>query len=151
LQKYAFNVLNLEKFWSRLCNQNKAGKANHAFVPRGAVGPKTAKHLFFYVTHPTKEIQSYADFVEHVTGDSKELWESLGQESLLNSYDEYDDFLQGRKTATSVRFKNLKEFSKPVTSKTVLQLLGKQRMPQMGIYITENMANLLLSEGGMEH
>ena len=150
MQKYAFIVLNLEKFWSRLCKQNKAGKTNHAFVRRGAVGPKTAKHLFFYVTHPTKEIRGYADFVEHVTGDSKELWESLGQESLLNSYDEYDDFLQGRKTATFVRFKNLKEFPKPVTSKTILRILGKQRMPQMGMYITEKMANQLLSEGGVE-
>jgi len=150
LQKYAFIVLNLEKFWNRLCRQNKAGKQNHAFVRRGVVGPKKAQKLFFYVTHPVKEIQGYADFVERVTGGSKDLWESFGDESLLCSYDEYTDFLQGRKTATFIRFTNLKTFPKPVPSKVILSIIGKQRMSQMGMYLTEKMANQLLSEGGVQ-
>jgi predicted transcriptional regulator len=150
LKKYAFIVLNLEKFWTRLCSQNQTGKTIHAFVRRGVVGPKNAKQLFFYVTHPRKEILGYADFVERVTGDSKDLWTSLGDESLLNSYDEYQDFLQGRKKATFVRFRNLKELPKPVTTKAITQIIGKERMPQMGIYITEKMAHQLLSEGCAE-
>ena len=149
MKNYAFVVLNLEKFWNRLCSQNRQGKPLHAFVRRGKVGPKNTKHLFFYVTHPRKEIQGYADFIERVTGDSKELWQSLGHESLLTSYDEYQDFLQGRKIATFVRFKNLKEFPKPVTMKAMEKIIGRKRLPQMGLYLTEPLTNQLLSEGGV--
>jgi predicted transcriptional regulator len=148
LKKYAYIVLNLEKFWKRLCSQNRAGKSAHAFVRRGAVGPKNAKHLFFYVTHPHKDVRGYADFVERVTGNAKDLWKALGHESLLNSYDEYNDFLQGRKIATFVRFRNLKELPEPIKTKTLAQIIGKERMPQQGMYITEEMAQQLLSAGG---
>ncbi len=150
MQKYAFILLNLEKFWNRLCQQNKNGKQNHAFVRRNVVGPQKTEKLFFYVTHPVKQIQGYADFVEHVTGNSKNLWESLGEESLLRTYSEYKDFLQGRKTATFIRFTNLKTLPKPVPYKTVLSIIGKQRIPQMGMYLTEKMTQQLLSEGGVK-
>jgi predicted transcriptional regulator len=122
----------------------------HVFVRRGTVGPKNAKQLFFYVTYPRKDIQGYADFIERITGDAKDLWQSLGHESLLNSYDEYQDFLQGRKKATFVRFKNLKVLPTPVTTKAMAQIIGVERMPQMGMYITETMANQLISAGGAE-
>jgi len=150
LKRHAFVVLSLEKFWKRMCSQNRADKPVHAFVRRGIVGPKNAKQLFFYVTHPRKDIQGYADFIERVTGDAKDLWESLGHESLLSSYDEYQDFLQGRKKATFIRFRNLKELPNPVTTKAMAQIIGKERMPQMGMYITEKMAQQLISEGGAE-
>ena len=150
MKRYAFVVLNLEKFWNRLCSQNRAGKQAHAFVRRGVVGPKNAKLLFFYVTHPHKDIRGYADFVERVTGDSKKLWKTFGHESLLNSYDEYNDFLQGRKKSTFIRFRNLKEFPKPITTKTMTQIIGRERMPQMGLYLTERMAHRLISEGSAE-
>jgi predicted transcriptional regulator len=150
LKRYAFIVLNLEKFWKRLCSQNRAGKQAHAFVRRGVVGPKNAKLLFFYVTHPHKDIRGHADFVERVTGDAEDLWESLGHESLLSSYDEYQDFLQGRKKATFIRFRNLRELPIPITTKVLSQVIGKERMPQMGLYLTERMAHRLISEGGAE-
>jgi predicted transcriptional regulator len=150
LKKYAFIVLNLEKFWKRLCSQNRTGKHTHAFVRRGVVGPKNAKLLFFYVTHPHKDIRGFADFIERVTGDAEDLWKSLGHESLLNSYDEYKDFLQGRKKATFILFRNLREFSTPVTIKNLSQIIGKEKMPQMGLYLTERMAYQLISKGGAE-
>jgi predicted transcriptional regulator len=150
MKNYAYVVLNLEKFWKRLCSQNRAGKSAHAFVRRGAVGPKNTKHIFFYVTHPHKDIRGYADFVERVTGNAKDLWKALGHESLLNSYDEYNDFLQGRKKATFVRFRNLKEFPKSIDTKTLAQIIGKERMPQQGMYITEKMAQQLIYAGGAE-
>jgi predicted transcriptional regulator len=137
-------------FCKRLCSQNRAGKSAHAFVRRGAVGPKNTKHIFFYVTHPHKDIRGYADFVERVTGNAKDLWKALGHESLLNSYDEYNDFLQGRKKATFVRFRNLKEFPKSIDTKTLAQIIGKERMPQQGMYITEKMAQQLIYAGGAE-
>jgi len=149
LKRYAFIVLNLEKFWNRLCSQNRAGKHAHAFVRRGVVGPKNAKLLFFYVTHPHKDIRGYADFVERVTGDAEDLWKSLGNESLLNS-DEYKDFLQGRKKVTFIRFRNLRELPIPVTTKRLSQIIGKEKMPQMGLYLTEKLANQLISAGGAE-
>jgi len=149
LKRYAFIVLNLEKFWKRLCSQNRAGKRAHAFVRRGVVGPKNAKLLFFYVTHPHKDIRGYADFVERVTGDAEDLWKSLGHESLLNS-DEYKDFLQGRKKATFIRFRNLRELPTRITTKVLSQVVGKERMPQMGLYLTEKLANQLISAGGAE-
>jgi predicted transcriptional regulator len=150
MKRYAFIVLNLEKFWNRLCSQNRAGKQAHAFVRRGTVGPKNAKLLFFYATSPHKDIRGFAEFVERIAGDSEKLWKSFGHESLLNSYDEYNDFLQGRKKSTFIRFRNLKEFPKPVTTKAMAQIIGRERMPQMGLYITERTAHRLLSEGGIE-
>jgi len=149
LKRYAFIVLNLEKFWKRLCSQNRAGKSTHAFVRRGVVGPKKAKILFFYVTHPHKEIRGFADFIERVTGDADNLWKSLGHESLLNS-DEYKDFLHGRKKATFIRFRNLRELPIPITTKVLSQVVGIERMPQMGLYLTERMAQILISQGGAE-
>jgi predicted transcriptional regulator len=150
MKRYAFIVLNLEKFWNRLCSQNRAGKQAHAFVRRGVVGPKNAKLLFFYVTHPHKDIRGFANFVERVTGDAETLWKSLGHESLLSSYEEYNDFLLGRKKSTFIRFRSLKEFPQPVTTKTMAQIIGRERMPQMGLYLTERTANQLLSAGGAE-
>ena len=139
--------MNYEKFWNRLCSQNRAGKANHAFVRRGTVGPLSTKLLFFYVTHPRKDIRGFADFVERKTGDAQKLWESFGHESLLSSYDEYQKFLLGKNQATFVRFENLKEFAKPVSSKKWTKITEKERISQGGMYITETMANQLLTEG----
>lgn len=138
----------MEKFWNRLCNQNRLGKSKHAFVRRGVVGPKNTKKLFFYVTHPRKEIRGFADFIQRVTGDSKDLWDSLKEESLLNSYEEYKEFLQGRKKATFIRFTNLKELPTPIKAETIPKIFGKKRIPQMGLYITKRIAQQLVSKGG---
>ena len=148
MKKYAFIVLNYEKFWNRLCRQNRAGKANHAFVRRGTVGPKNAKQLLFYLTYPRKDIRGFADFVERKTDDATDLWESLGHESLLRSYNEYQKFMLGRRRSTFIRFKNLKEFPKPISAEVWTKIIGRERMPQIGIYITKKMANQLIAEGG---
>lgn len=150
MKRYAFIVLNLEKFWNRLCSQNRVSKHAHSFVRRGVVGPKNAKILFFYVIHPHKDIRGFADFIERVTGDAEDLWKSLGHESLLNSYDEYKDFLQGRKKATFIRFRNLRELPTRITTKVLSQVVGIEKMPQMGLYLTEKMAHQLILEGGAE-
>jgi predicted transcriptional regulator len=139
--------LNLEKFWNRLCNNKRAGKPVYAFVRRWVVGPKNAKILFFYMTHPRKDIRGFADFIERVTGDAKDLWKSLGHESLLNSYEEYLNFLQGRKKATFIRFRNLREFPNPVPAKIISQVIGIERNLRMGLYLTEKITNKLMLEG----
>jgi len=150
LKTYGFIVLNFEKFWKRLCSQNRAGKTNHSFVRRGVAGPKNTTKLFFYVTYPQKSIQGCADFVERINGDARELWKTFGHESLLNTYEEYQEFLQGRTKSTFIRFKNLKEFSNPVSTDVWQKIIGKKRMPQIGTYITEKMAHQLLVEGGVK-
>jgi len=144
LERYAFIILNIEKFWNRLCNQNRAGKTVHVFVRRGLVGPKNAKLLLFYVTHPHKEIRGVGEFIERITGDTKDLWKTYGHESLLRSYEEYMDFMQGRRKATFIRFKNLRELSTPIRANVISQVTGIRRIPRMGKYITKEMAHQLI-------
>jgi predicted transcriptional regulator len=114
------------------------------------VGPKNAKILFLYVTHPKKDIQGFAHFIERKIGDARELWKTLGHETLLKSYEEYQDFLQGRKKATFIRFRNLQELPNPVPTRILLQVIGKGRMPQMGLYLNEKTAHKLMLEEGAE-
>lgn len=103
------------------------------------------------MTHPRKDIRGYAEFIERVTGDAEDLWKTLGHESLLNSYEEYSEFLQGRKKATFLRFRNLRELPHHVPEKVISQVVGRERMPQMGIYINEKMAQMLMLAGGVEN
>jgi predicted transcriptional regulator len=144
LDQYAFILLSIEEFWNRLCDRNRAGKTVHVFVRRGLVGPKNAKLLLFYVTHPHKEIRGVGEFIERITGDSEELWKTHGRESLLRSYEEYLDFLQGRRKATFIRFKNLRELPTPKSSTDISQVIGTRRMPRMGTYITKEMVDQLI-------
>ena len=116
----------------------------HAFVRRGLVGPKNAELLLFYVTHPYKEIRGVGEFIERITGDAKDLWKTYGHESLLRSYEEYVDFLQGRRKATFIRFKNLRELPTPIPANVITQVIGITRVPRMGKYITKEMAHQLI-------
>ena len=136
--------MNFEKFWNRLCNRDRAGKTVHVFVRRGLVGPKNAKLLLFYVTNPHKEIRGVGEFIERITGDVTDLWKTHGHESLLRSYEEYMDFMQGRRKATFIRFKNLRELSTPIRANVIFQVIGIKRMPRMGTYITKEMVDQLI-------
>jgi predicted transcriptional regulator len=114
------------------------------FVRRGLVGPKNAKLLLFYITHPHKEIRGVGEFIERITGDSEDLWEAYGRESLLRSYEEYMSFLQGRRKATFIKFKNLRELPTPRSSNVISQVVGMRSMPRMGTYITKEMVDQLI-------
>jgi len=144
LERYAYILLNIEKYWNRLSAQNRAGKNVHAFVRRGLVGPKEAKLLLFYVTFPHKEIRGVGDFIERIAGDVDDLWNTYGHESLLGSYEEYMDFLQGRIKATFIRFKNLRVLADPVPASVMSQVTGIGVMSRMGKYITKEMAHRLI-------
>ena len=133
-----------EKWWNRLCSQNRAGKKLHAFVRKSVVGPKKAEMLLFYVTHPVKEIRGFGEFVERIVGDAEELWKAYGKESCLNSYEEYKGFLQGRSKATFIRFKNLHELSPSIPASTIYQILGIRRMSQNGRYINKKTTHELV-------
>jgi len=144
LERYAFILLSIDRFWNRLCNRNRAGKTVHVFVRKGLVGPKNAELLLFYVTHPHKEIRGVGEFIERITGDAKDLWKTYGHESLLRSYKEYMDFMQGRRKATFIRLKNLRELPTPKPANVISQVLGIRRMPRMGKYITKEMVDQLI-------
>lgn len=116
----------------------------HIFVRRGLVGPKNVELLLFYVTYPHKEIRGVGEFIERITGNSKDLWKTYGHESLLKSYEEYMDFLQGKEKATFIRFKNLRELPTPIPVNVIFQVTGIRRMPRMGKYITKEMLHQLI-------
>ncbi len=123
LKLYAFILLRLEKFWTRLCNRNKVGKKVHSFFRRAPVRPKNVK-LIFHVTHPIKEIRRAEGFIERITGNSKDLWKTHGHEYSLRSYKEYMGFLQGRKKQSSLDLKTCANFLNPIHQTLYLKLLG---------------------------
>jgi len=143
-ERYAYILMDNEKWWNRLCSQNRAGKKLHAFIRKSTVGPKNAKMLLFYVTHPSKEIRGFGEFVERIVGDTEELWKTYGSESCLKSYKKYKDFLQGRSKATFIRFKNLRELSPSIPASAIYQIIGIRKMPQGGRYINKKTTHELI-------
>jgi predicted transcriptional regulator len=144
-ERYAYIVLEAEKWWDRRCRQSKTGKALQAFVRHGKVGPLDAKLLLFYVKHPIREIRGKADFLERVVGDADELWNKYGAETVFESYDEYKEFLAGRQEATFVRFKNFQELMPPISRESFLgKTGGGATLPRNGKYLSKELANMLV-------
>ena len=143
-EKYAYILLSDEKWWIRRCNKNKAGQTLQSFVRKGAVGPKDAKLILFYIKHPLREIRGSGEFLERIVGDADKLWTALGHETVFDSYQEYLTFMNGRTHATFIRFKNLQEFFTPIPVKVFSQICGVSRMPRGGKYISREMANALI-------
>lgn len=144
LERYAYVLLANEKWWRRLCSQSRAGQNIQAFVRRGLVGPKNTKLILFYVTYPFKEIRGYATFIQRVTGDVRDLWNSYSHEASLKSFREYLELLQGRSKASFIRFKDLNEFSTPIPASTISKVTRIDRMPRSGTYISKEMAHELV-------
>ncbi len=143
-ERYAYILLITPKWWDRLCNRLEAGKKFHAFIRRGLVGPKKTNLLLFYVTHPSKKIRGFAEFVERITGEADDLWKAYRGEISPRSYGEYKDFLQGKPKTTFIRFKNLKIFSQPTSASVLFKVVGIRRMPRGGRYINRETAQKLI-------
>ena len=129
-KRYAYILLSDEKWWNRLCERNRSGSETHAFVRRSRVGPLETQKLLFYVKRPIMQIRGVADFIERLAGDYKELWNTYGGETCLKTLNEYVAFLQGRKTATFIRFTNFRELETPVSTEVINTVLSVPRMPQ---------------------
>ncbi len=142
--RFAYILLANEKWWKRLVSQNRAGKNIQVFVRKGLVGPKNTELILFYVTHPHKEIRGFATFIDRVTGDARDLWNSYGHEASLKSYNEYLNFLQGRQETTFIRLRDLHELSAPISASTISEVTGMNRMPRSGTYLSKEMAQELL-------
>jgi len=143
-ERHAYILINYEKFWNRVCSQDRAGKTLHAFVRRGKVGPKKAKLLLFYVNRPFREIRGVGEFIERITGDADDLWKAHGNETCLKSYEEYANFLQGRPKATFIRFKNLRELPAPIPPSVIFKVAGIEKMPRSGKYLDKKIVDQLI-------
>jgi predicted transcriptional regulator len=143
-ERYAFVIMIKEKWWNEFCRLNRAGKTMHAYVRRGPAPPKNAKLIFFYVIKPVGEIQGYAEFQERIVGEADAMWKEYGRESCVESENQYYDLLKGKKKVTFIRFKNMHEAVKPVSSNDILTSLGTKRTPRRGFYINEEVAGTLI-------
>lgn len=143
-EHYAYILVEHEKWWNNRCNKNQKGMNTQAFVRRGKVGPKDAKTLLFYVKLPVGEIRGYGDFLERISGTADELWNMYGSETVFESRDEYNDFVEGRSKVTFIRFKNLQELKKPIIWKDFSAALGIKKMPNGGRYLSRETVNSLV-------
>jgi predicted transcriptional regulator len=143
-EHYAYILVEHEKWWNSRCNKNQKGMNTQAFVRRGKVGPKDAKTLLFYVKLPVGEIRGYGDFLERISGNTDELWNMYGSETVFESRNEYNDFVEGRSSVTFIRFKNLQELEKPIVWKDLSATLGIKKMPNGGRYLSRETVNSLV-------
>ena len=140
---YAYILISDEKWWNRLCERNRNNNGIRVFVRRNRVGPLKTEKLLFYVKKPIMQIRGVADFVERLAGDYKELWNMYGDESYLETFDEYVSFLKGRKTVTFIRFSNFRGLDSPVSMKVISKVLGVLTIPRGGKYLNRETANQL--------
>lgn len=144
LEKYGLVLTIREIYWWRFCRLSKAGKITHAYVLGGVVFTEHPELVFFYSTHPFKEVIGYARILQCIVNDSQKLWDSYGEETCLKSYDEYIRLTRGKDKVTFIRFASLYEASNYVSFGKLSALLSIERMPQIGIYITKEQADQLI-------
>jgi len=143
-EHYAYVLIEDEKWWDRRLTRNRKGTKVHAFVRRGRVGPKEAQKILFYVKRPAKQIRGFGEFLERVVGTKDELWNLYGAETVFESKDEYDFFVDGRSNVTIIRFKGVEEFDKPISFEDVHAAIGIKRMPQGGKYLSRETVNSII-------
>jgi predicted transcriptional regulator len=114
-------------------------------VQKGLAPPRDTSLILFYVAKPVGEIAGYAEFVERKTGDSEELWKEYGRESVLNSREQFKQFIGDRPKASFIRFKNLHEAATPIPLKNILMLLAVKRLSRKGFYMNRKTAETLLA------
>ena len=129
---YAYILISDKKWWDRLCKQNRNSNETYVFVRRNRVGPLKTRKLLFYVKRPIMQIRGTADFIERLAGYYEELWSTYGHETCLKTFNEYTDFLQGRRTATFIRFTNFRKLEIPISMEVISKVLGVRRIPRGG-------------------
>lgn len=145
-EKYAYVLIEDEKWWNRRIARNRLGSAVHVFVRRGRVGPKWAQKILFYVKRPAKQIRGLGEFLERITGATDDLWNLYGAETVFESRDEFDAFVSGRGNVTFIRFKGLEEFERPIGFDDIHLAMGIKQMPQGGKYLSRETVNSLIKK-----
>ncbi len=143
-EHYYYILVEREKWWKSRHDKNRKGGNTQVFVRRGRVGPKEAQKLFFYVKLPVGEIRGYGDFLARIVGTADDLWNMYGSETVFESRDQYDSFIEGRSKVTFIQFKNLQELEKPVCWKDLSAALGIKKMPNGGRYLSKETVNSIL-------
>jgi len=144
-EKYAFVMMIKEKWWNEFCDNNRQGKKIHSYIQKGAAPPKDARLVLFYVTKPVGEIAGYAELIERKVGNADELWEKYGQESVLKTGKQFEEFIMEKQKVSFIRFNKLYEATKPVPLNNVLVLLGMKRLSRKGFYINKEITHTLLT------
>lgn len=147
MSKYGYILLTKEKWWNKRVEQSRAGMRTQSFVRKSVVGPVKTTALLFYVTHPAKEIRGIGDFEERVVDKLAVLWRKYGEETVFESREELLEFMQGRETATFLRFRNLQELPRPVPLKELLKTMGRLRLSRSGKYLSKEAVYKLIQGG----
>lgn len=143
VQKYAFIIMIKEKWWNRFLSDRHEGKQMQSYVQKGVGSPKNASVILFYVTKPVAEIAGQAEFVQREVGDTTEMWEKHGGESVLKSQQEYRDLVGDRPQVSFIRFRNLREATHAIPLAYVLMLLDARRLSRRGFYVNKEIADKL--------
>lgn len=141
---YAYILVTDNKWWRRLSKRRRSSNEPQVFVRRNRVGPVRTQKLLFYVKKPIMQIQGVAEFIEHLVGHYTELWDTHSNETCLRDFNEYVDFLKGRKIVTFIRFKDLHELRSPISMTMMRKVLSVGKMPRGGKYLNREMANQLM-------
>jgi len=144
-EKYGYILTIEEKWWNRFSKDAESGKKVQAHVMGGRVGPKQTNLVIFYVISPIREIRGYGEFIERIVGDSKELWSIYGNETCLESYEEYYKLTRMKKDVTFIRFQNLHKGTNPIPFSTLSAILNIERMPRKGRYVNKQVVNELIN------
>jgi predicted transcriptional regulator len=144
-ERYAFVMMIKEKWWREFLRLHSKGREIQSYVRRGLAPPKNASLVFFYVAKPVCEIAGYAEFIERKVGKPEDLWKEYGGESVLESAEEYFQFVKGNTPVSFIRFKNLKEAANPIPLRNALMFLGVKRLGRYGFYIDREMAEKFLA------
>jgi predicted transcriptional regulator len=142
---YAFVMMVREKWWVEFVRRHQEGEKVHSFVNRGAAPPRNTHVILFYVTKPVRAIAGYANYVERVTGNPKELWNKYARESVLHSRDRFEEFIGNAQQASFVRFKDLNTDVNPISLSRILTFLGVKRLSRKGFYVDKDTSDTLIS------
>ena len=144
--RYTYILVEHEPYWKKRVEQHTKGVSTQAFVRRGKVGPKDTKTLLFYVKFPVGEVKGHGEFLERISGAPNELWSKYGSETVFDSKEDYDKFVDGRDKITLIRFRSLQELDSPLPWKELAATLGIKKMPNGGRFINRETLTALLKK-----
>jgi predicted transcriptional regulator len=134
-----------DQWWREFLVRLHQGRQVHSYVRRGLAAPEKTSMILFYLTKPAGEMAGYAEFVERITGDTDELWNRYGQETVLNSKEKYEEFIMDKSKVSFIRFKNLHVAVNPRQLDNILMLVGKKRLSRYGFYVDKEIADKLIA------
>jgi predicted transcriptional regulator len=144
-EHYGFVMMTKEKYWVQFRERNRQGKETHSFVLRGTAPPKDTRILLFHVTKPVSALDGYAEFIERKVGSPEEVWNEHGNESVLQTKHEFEEFIGNPQHVSFVRFKNLTTANNPIPLSNFLQFRGAKRLSRRGFYVDKSSCERLIS------